>query len=83
LEQKRCHDLNGECCPGHAGPYCRLDAEQVLVAEIDVASLRMARGTPRGQELLRQPPAPQLCEIAREPAFMRQNVLHRVSGAVY
>ena len=84
VEQKRCHENHtSKCCPGHAGSYCRLDANQLLVAEIDIIALRAARATPRGVELLRQPPAPQLCEIARAPEFVRENVLHRVGGSVY
>ena len=57
--------------------------EELVVAEIDVSALRAGRETARGRLLLAQPPAPEVCEIARAPAFTRQNVFDRVGGAVY
>ena len=57
--------------------------EELVVAEIDVSALRAGRETARGRVLLAQPPAPEVCEIARAPAFTRQNVFDRVGGAVY
>ena len=57
--------------------------EELVIAEIDVSALRAGRETARGRLLLAQPPAPEVCEIARAPAFTRQNVFDRVGGAVY
>ena len=57
--------------------------EEMVIVDVDVTALRAARGTQRGAELLKHRPAPQLCEIARQAAFTRQNVFDRVGGSVY
>ena len=79
-------DWNNAVAFDHEGVQLAAGAEhteEIILAEIDVSALRAARATPRGMELLTHRPAPQLCEIARQPAFTRQNVLQRVGGAVY
>ena len=71
---------------GHKGVKLGSGAEhkeELVMVDVDVSALRAARATQRGADLLKHRPAPQLCEIARQAAFTRQNVLDRVGGSVY
>jgi hypothetical protein len=56
--------------------------EELVVSNINLESLRAARKSERGRLLLAQPPAPEICEIARAQAFSRDNVFGRNGATI-
>ena len=58
------------------------EAEELVVADVDLASLRSARASERSQLLLTQPAAPEVCELARSASFRRQNAFQRAGATI-
>lgn len=79
-------DGNGlSCAFDHEGKKLAegaTEAEELVVADIDLVSLRRARETERGRLLLAQPAAPEICELARQKDFHRANVFGRVGATI-